>query len=218
MSGPSFPDPQHRRVVEAGCTRCPSLVESRNRIAWGVGPDDADVVVIGEAPAAGDPDAERWRGGNHTGMAYTSRHSGRRVRRLFADLGYEDRTYYTNAVKCFPRAEPTAGDPEKGDQPTNRQPTADERENCRTHLVAELDAIDPEVVVPTGKHATASVVAIEGQTLDGFLDHVLEPVVLSSLDVRAVPILHPSYQDVWLARLGYNEQEYRAELSAHLPE
>jgi uracil-DNA glycosylase family 4 len=218
MSDPPFPDPQRRCVVDAGCTRCPALVESRNRIAWGVGPDDADVVVIGEAPAAGDPDAERWQGGNHTGLAYTSRHSGRRIRQLFDELGYGDRTYYTNAVKCFPRAEPTADDRPEGGQPTNRQPTADERDNCRSHLVTELDAIDPTVIVPTGKHATASVLAIDGRTLDGFLDRVLEPVVLSALDVLAVPILHPSYQNVWLARLGYDEQEYRAQLAAQLPE
>jgi uracil-DNA glycosylase len=215
-----FPDPDRRDVREPGCSRCRSLVESRTRIAWGVGPADADVVVVGEAPAAGDPTAERWQGGNHTGMAYTSRHSGRRIRRLFAELGYGERTYYTNAVKCFPRADSGDGSAAAPDaeRPTNRQPTAEERTACRTHLLADLEAVDPAVVVPTGKHATASLFAADGRALDGFLDHVLDPVWLASPGVEAVPILHPSYQDVWLARLGYDEATYRQELASHLPE
>lgn len=73
-------------------------------------------------PGAGDPDAEVWKGGNHTGCAYTSRHSGRRIRRLLADLGYAGDVYYTNAVKCFP----------EGEDGSNREPTAVERSNCRT--------------------------------------------------------------------------------------
>jgi uracil-DNA glycosylase len=92
-----FPDRDTRLALEPGCDRCPALVACRNRIAWGVGPGNADLVVVGEAPGAGDPDAERWQGGNHTGMAYTTRHSGRRIRALFDRLGYEP--YYTNAVK-----------------------------------------------------------------------------------------------------------------------
>ncbi|MFW5918548.1 MAG: uracil-DNA glycosylase family protein, partial [Haloferacaceae archaeon] len=157
MSEELLPDPDRRRVLEPGCSRCPGLAKARTRIAWGVGPDDADVVVVGEAPAVGDPDAERWQGGNHTGMAYTSRHSGQRIRQLFAELGYADRTYYTNAVKCFPRAEVGFGsgsgsnsdddgsnsdddgsegssDVDTPDQSTNREPTAAERDACREHL------------------------------------------------------------------------------------
>ena len=32
------------------CERCPALVESRSRIVNGVGPADADLVFVGEAP------------------------------------------------------------------------------------------------------------------------------------------------------------------------
>jgi len=85
-----------RTVLEPACARCPALAESRTHISWGNGPPDAEVVVIGEAPGAGDPDADRWAGGNHTGLAYTSRHSGRAIRRLFEAVGVE--AYYTNAV------------------------------------------------------------------------------------------------------------------------
>ena len=197
------PDPDDRLVLEEGCTRCPALVESRTRISWGNGPPDASVLVVGEAPGAGDPAADVWRGGNHTGCAYTSRHSGRRVRRLMADLGYGDDCVYTNAVKCHPEG--------------NRDPTDEELANCRGHLRAELTAVDPAVAVTTGKHATATLLAFEGIELDGFLDGVCEPVDCPTLGVTCLPILHPSYREVWLSRLDLSEAEYRDRIAAELP-
>ena len=205
---PEFPD--RLNVLVPGCTRCPALVRSRERISWGNGPLDAEVLVVGEAPAAGDPEADRWRGGNHTGMAYTSRHSGRRVRELFDALGYDP--YVTNAVKCFPR------DPDSpAGNPTNREPTPAERRRCGRYLREEIEQVAPDIVVATGKHATASVLALEGKTLDGFLDRVLEPVECTNLGVTLLPILHPSYQEVWLNRLGYSLEEYRAGIATELP-
>jgi uracil-DNA glycosylase family 4 len=199
-----FPDPDARTVLEPDCRRCPALVDSRTRISWGTGPADADVVVVGEAPGAGNPEADRWRGGNHTGMAYTTRHSGRRIRELFDRLGYEP--YYTNAVKCFPA----------DGEGSNREPTAEERANCRTHLDRELTTVDPAVVVSTGKHATATMLAFEGREGGGFVERVLTPERLPSLDLDLVPILHPSYQDVWIPRLGYDAEKYETELGETL--
>ncbi|WP_435360144.1 uracil-DNA glycosylase [Haloarchaeobius sp. DFWS5] len=197
----TFPDPDSRFVVEADCTRCDALVDCRERISWGNGPRDADVVVVGEAPAAGAPDADHWQGGNWTGMAYTSRHSGQRVRELLADAGQSD-AYFTNAVKCFPC----------DGEGSNREPTTGELEHCRDHLDAELAEVDPQVVVPTGKHATETVFAFDDQRLDGFLERVLKPVESRALGRTVVPILHPSYQDVWVSRLGYESDEYVAAL------
>ncbi len=211
------PDESARNVLSPNCARCPALVESRTCISWGNGPTDEDgnpdpaaaaVLVIGEAPGAGDPDAETWKGGNHTGLAYTSRHSGRRIRRLMDDLGYGDRAYYTNAVKCFP----------SDGSGSNREPTATERERCRAHLETELGQVEPAVVVATGKHATASMLAFEGESMDGFLDLVLEPISLSSVGTILLPLLHPSYQEVWLSRLGYEVEEYRRAVGAVLDE
>lgn len=203
---PSVPDAESAFVVREDCSRCPDLVACRNRISWGNGPRDASVVVVGEAPGAGNPDADEWRGGNYTGMAYTTRHSGGRVRRLLADAGHPD-AYYTNAVKCFPC----------DGEGSNREPTDEERANCRTHLETELDAIEPDVVVSTGKHATTTMLAFDGRTLDGFVDSILEPVELGAFDATLLPLLHPSYQDVWLSRLGYTDEEYREAIRARLP-
>jgi uracil-DNA glycosylase family 4 len=192
--------PSDRNVLEPDCTRCPALADSRECISWGTGDRDADIVVVGEAPGYGNPEADPWRGGNWTGKAYTSRHSGRRIRRMVDDVGYGDDAYYTNAVKCFP------ADPE--DSTSNREPTLEERATCRTHLLTELETIDPSVVLATGKHATKTVLAAEDRDLEGFIDTVLEPVWCERLDVWLVPILHPSYQDVWIGRLGYEPEGY----------
>ena len=94
---PAFPEPDSALVLEPNCERCPALVDCRNRIAWGNGPEDADVLVVGEAPGAGVPDADRWQGGNWTGLAYTAEHSGRRIRETMATVGYPD-AFFTNAV------------------------------------------------------------------------------------------------------------------------
>lgn len=193
--------PETRNALEPNCRRCPALVECRERISWGTGPLDASVMVVGEAPGAGAPDAERWRGGNWTGKAYTTRHSGRRVRDLVADAGYAGDAYFTNAVKCFP----------EGADGSNREPTAEERANCRDHLEREIEQVDPDVVLSTGKHATRTMLAFDGDDLDGFVDGVLDPVECDAFGVAVLPLLHPSYQDVWIARLGYDgEDEYVA--------
>ncbi|MFW5935543.1 MAG: uracil-DNA glycosylase [Halolamina sp.] len=206
---PDFPDSDSALAIEPDCERCPALAECRNRIAWGNGPAAADVLVVGEAPGAGVPDADQWQGGNWTGLAYTAQHSGRRIRETMAAVGYPD-SFYTNAVKCFP------ADP--GEPSTNREPTAAERESCRDHLRTEIQRVEPDAVVATGKHATASMLAFEGRTVEGFVDGVLEPVRLDSLGLTLVPILHPAYRDVWLSRLGYDRAAYLADLGGVLDE
>ncbi|WP_324664897.1 uracil-DNA glycosylase [Haloarcula sediminis] len=196
-----FPDPDSRNVLADDCQRCPALAESRACISWGNGPLDADVVVIGEAPAEGDPGADQWRGGNLTGMAYTSRASGRKIRELLADAGFgHDECYFTNAVKCHP-----AG---------NRDPTAEELANCRPYLAAEVETVGPQVVLTTGKHATETVLALDGESLSGFLDSVLESRKSDALGVPVVPLLHPSYQEVWRSRLGYSNEGYVEAIAA----
>lgn len=254
-----------RLVIEPNCSRCPALAAARTRIAWGVGVRDPTLLVVGEAPAAGDPPPDRhakpdrpdgpvsdgpsnassdtvpdtseasnelaadtseassgfetddpWRGGNHTGCAYTSRHSGRRIRETVAALGYADDAFYTNAVSCFP-AEGVAAETDgltaqppsdPHDDPTNREPTPTERATCRCHLLREIAILEPSVVVTTGRHATESVLEPTDRTLDGFVDRVGDRIPLPALGVACVPALHPSYRDVWLSRLELSESAY----------
>lgn len=202
---PLFPDDEDRLVLAETCERCPALCETRRRISWGNGPRDADLLVVGEAPGEGNPEADRWRGGDYTGMAYTNRRSGRKIRDLLADAGFgHEDCFFTTAVRCHPA--------------DNRDPTEEELANCRPYLREEIAIVDPRAVVTTGKHATASVLAAEGEgeTVDGFLDAVLDPKPCPSLGTVVVPVLHPSYQEVWMGRLGYDYEEYVAAIAETL--
>jgi len=73
----------------------------------------------------------------------------------------------------------------------------------------ELEAVDPVVVATTGRHATRSLLDREGIAVDRFLDRVLDPVDCPGLGVTVLPLLHPAYQHVWIARLGYDREGYR---------
>ena len=110
------------------CTRCPVLCDNRSRIVNGVGPVDADLCFVGEAP--GEREDEQ-------GEPFVGR-SGEVLDDALRDRGLSRRDVrIVNCVRCRP--------------PDNRDPTTAELENCREYLEAELDAVDPAVVVALGK-------------------------------------------------------------------
>jgi uracil-DNA glycosylase family 4 len=145
-----------------GCTRCPRLVEWRQRSAadpprryqgekyWarplpGFGDPKARLVIVGLAPAA--------HGGNRTGRIFTGDRSGDW---LFAALhraglanqptsvsvndGLRLRDAYINAVNRCP--------------PPQNRPTTEERDNCLPYLVRELRLLRAgRVIVPLGSFA-----------------------------------------------------------------
>ena len=110
------------------CTRCPVLCDNRSRIVNGVGPVDADLCFVGEAP--GEREDEQ-------GEPFVGR-SGEVLDDALRDRGLSrGDVRIVNCVRCRP--------------PDNRDPTTAELENCREYLEAELDAVDPAVVVALGK-------------------------------------------------------------------
>ena len=110
------------------CRRCPALCESRSRIVNGVGPADADLLFVGEAPGAQE-DAE--------GEPFVGR-SGSVLDDALRDQGLARADVrITNCVRCRP--------------PDNRDPTGEELDNCRGYLEREIELVDPELVVTLGK-------------------------------------------------------------------
>lgn len=92
--------------------------------------------------------------------------------------------------------------------PENRDLTSEELANCRTYISVEVGTVAPQAVLPTGKYATETMLALDGEPLDGLLDCVLEPRESDFHVVPVVPLLHLSYQEVWLSRLGYESNGY----------
>ena len=125
----SVPDCWNAETLDVtGCERCPALVDSRSRIVSGVGPTDADLLFVGEAPGAHEDE----QGEPFVGRSGDVLDSGLRD----AGLDRVD-VRITNCVRCRP--------------PDNRDPTRDERESCRGYLEREIAAVDPELVVTLGK-------------------------------------------------------------------
>jgi uracil-DNA glycosylase family 4 len=110
------------------CERCPALVESRSRIVNGVGPDDAALLFVGEAPGAQEDDE---------GEPFVGR-SGSVLDDALRDAGLARADVrITNCVRCRP--------------PENRDPHADELDGCAEFLDREIDHVDPELIVTLGK-------------------------------------------------------------------
>jgi len=110
------------------CTQCPALVEARSRIVNGVGPADADLLFLGEGPGATE---------DEEGEPFVGR-SGGVLDDALRDAGLaRGDVRITNCVRCRP--------------PENRDPTAEELDNCRGYLEAELARVDPSLIVTLGK-------------------------------------------------------------------
>lgn len=104
------------------------------RFVPGVGPLSADVMLVGEAPGG----QEVREGEPFVGQA------GEQLDRALESIGYDRRDLYiTNLVKVHP--------------PENRDPHVAEIEAWWPVLEAEIERIDPAVIVPLGSFATAEV-------------------------------------------------------------
>ena len=115
--------------LEVGaCEQCPALVTSRTQIVEGVGPTDADLLFVGEGPGASE---------DEQGEPFVGR-SGDVLDEALRDAGLvRGDIRITNCVRCRP--------------PDNRDPTTEELANCRGYLEAEIDRLDPTLVVTLGK-------------------------------------------------------------------
>ena len=120
------------------CTRCP-LHATRTQVVFGVGDPTARLVFVGEAPGR-DEDLQ--------GEPFVGK-SGQLLDRLvLEEIGLtRDRFYIANVLKSRP--------------PGNRDPLPAEVEACRPWLEAQLDLIDPKVVVTLGNFASKLLLATE---------------------------------------------------------
>jgi len=115
------------------CVKCPNLVASRTQVVFGVGNIEAELMFVGEAPGA-DEDAQ---GEPFVGLA------GQLLTKMIQAMGLtRDRVYIANILKCRP------------DMPANstgnRKPTPEEMQTCIPYLHAQIDLIQPKVLVALG--------------------------------------------------------------------
>jgi len=157
------------------CRRC-ALWQPATQTVFGVGPDNAKVVVIGEQPG----DQEDLAGVPFTGP------SGKLFDRALAEAGIErSKLYITNTVKHFKfEVQMTP----RGKRRLHKRADPDEQAACRPWLLAELERIKPEVIVCLGSMAAANLFGSSFKLLaERGQWRVLED------GTRAFATVHPSY-------------------------
>lgn len=127
------------RDAAHACQGC-DLYARATQVVFGEGPRDSKVVMIGEQPG----DEEDRKGHPFVGP------SGRLLSKAMHEAGLDrDKIYVTNAVKHFKFIE-------RGKRRIHAKPSGIEISACRPWLEAELNAIEPELVVCLGATAAQS--------------------------------------------------------------
>jgi DNA polymerase len=135
------------KAAVSGCTKC-GLHQSRTQTVFGVGDEQADWMLIGEAPGA----EEDRLGDPFVGQA------GKLLDNMLAAIGLArgENVYIANVLKCRP--------------PGNRNPAPEEVEQCAPHLLKQIELIQPKLIVAMGRFAAqtllqsnASIAAMRGR-------------------------------------------------------
>ena len=128
--------PELRAAVSA-CTRC-VLHEGRTQTVFGVGNEDADWMIIGEAPGA----EEDRRGEPFVGRA------GKLLDEMLRAVGQSrDSVFIANILKCRP--------------PNNRDPKPEESEQCRGYLERQIELVRPKIIIAVGRIAAQLLLATD---------------------------------------------------------
>jgi DNA polymerase len=132
------PDESLAKIIEdiGDCKRC-RLHESRSKIVFGTGDEQAKLVFVGEGPGA-EEDAQGLPFVGRAGQLLTQMIEGT-ARKEGIPLLRKD-VYICNVVKCRP--------------PGNRTPLPDEMETCGQFLFRQLATIHPKAICVLGATAT----------------------------------------------------------------
>jgi uracil-DNA glycosylase family protein len=127
------------RAAAAGCRGC-ALYGNATQTVFGEGPPAARIVLIGEQPG----DQEDMAGQPFIGPA------GQLLDRVLDDAELDrEELYVTNAVKHF-KWEP------RGKRRLHKKPSQQEVGACRPWLAAEIEAVQPELLVCLGVTAATA--------------------------------------------------------------
>jgi uracil-DNA glycosylase len=128
---------QIKQAVPA-CTAC-SLHKTRKQTVLGVGDENADWLLVGEAPGA----EEDRLGEPFVGQA------GKLLDNMLAAIGLKrgDNVYIANVLKCRP--------------PGNRNPEPEEVAKCTLFLKQQIALIRPKLIVAMGRFAAQTLLATD---------------------------------------------------------
>jgi uracil-DNA glycosylase len=152
------------RVEIGDCRRC-KLCERRTQIVFGVGNPRAELMFIGEGPGEEE---------DRQGEPFVGRAGQLLTKIITKGMGLRrSDVYIANVVKCRP--------------PGNRNPEPDEIAACEPFLLAQIAAIDPQVIVALGKFAAQTLLETATPISK------LRGRWFSFRGRRLMPTFHPSY-------------------------
>ncbi len=129
----------------AVCERC-VLHHSRKKAVPGEGPNQCEIMLVGEGPGF----YENEQGRPFVGAA------GKFLDELLGQAGLKrEDVWITNVVKCRP--------------PGNRDPMPEEVEACNEYLQRQIQAVNPSIIITLGRHSMAKympgakITAVHGQ-------------------------------------------------------
>lgn len=153
------------RQQVAGCQSC-DLHRTRTQTVFGVGKQQADWLIIGEAPGA-DEDRQ--------GEPFVGR-AGKLLNAMLQSVGLSrEQVYIANILKCRP--------------PNNRDPRPEEAAACFAYLQRQIELIQPKLLIAVGRIAAQRLLNCNTSLarLRGKLHH-LEPS-----GTPLVVTYHPAY-------------------------
>jgi DNA polymerase len=123
-------DWQQLKEAVSGCQSC-ELCKTRTNTVFGVGDEQADWLLVGEAPGA-EEDA--------SGVPFVGQ-AGRLLDNMLASIGLKRgaNVYIANVLKCRP--------------PGNRNPESREVAQCSPHLQRQIELIRPKLILAMGRFA-----------------------------------------------------------------
>ena len=157
--------------IKEKCLACQKCVlgKTRTNIVFSDGVPNKKLMLIGEAPGF----YEDKQGKPFVGKA------GQLLDKIFGSVGLsrEKDVYICNTVKCRP--------------PENRNPLPDEKEACWEYLKAQIDIINPQIILLCGNVAVQSILGNAGGITK------IRGKWFSGGDIvhgaKLMPIFHPSY-------------------------
>ena len=118
----------------AACQRC-GLCQTRHNVVFGVGIEDADILLIGEGPGEQE---------DLSGIPFVGR-AGKLLDDMMEMIDLSDKNVYiANTVKCRP--------------PKNRDPLPEEKLACRSWLNRQLEIVNPKIIICLGRIAATEII------------------------------------------------------------
>lgn len=150
----------------SGCLKCP-LAETRNKVVFGAGNADADLMFVGEAPGAQE---------DEQGLPFVGR-AGQLLNTMLEEIGMSRQdTFVANCLKCRP--------------PGNRDPQPVEIETCRPYLEEQVRLIEPKVICTLGNFSTK---LLTGNPTGITRVHgTPQTHQLGGREVKILPVFHPA--------------------------